>query len=93
MLSVIVLAIFFFYKPRRYSFEREFRMLLTPGENEIISCDDPADFGRHVPVRLKKVIGRVITHRRASDGFKVKVEGLLHTYMKSVSREDSTLLP
>jgi len=83
----------FFYKPRRYSFEREFRMLLTPDEHESISYDDPADFRRYVPIALKKIIHRVITHPRASDGFKTRVDCQLDHYLKCVNREDSSLLP
>ena len=80
----------FFYKPLRYSFEREFRMLLSSGEDESINY---SDFGRHVPVSLKRIIHRVITHPRASGEFKAKVDGCLTRYLRSVSREDSNLLP
>ena len=81
----------FFYKPSRYRFEREFRMLLTPEEHESISYDDEADFGRRVPILPKRIIHRVITHPRALDGFKVTVESQLRRYLKGISREDSNL--
>jgi hypothetical protein len=80
----------FFYKPSAYSFEREFRLLLTPGEHESVSL---AEFGRLVPVRLKKIIHRVITHPRASDEFKSKVDEIMKLHLKHIRREDSHLLP
>ncbi len=83
----------FFYKPRRYSFEREFRMLLTLGEHESIRHDNPADFGRHVRIPLKRIIHRVITHPRASAECKTRVDGLLHHHLKGISRKNSSLLP
>jgi hypothetical protein len=83
----------FFYKPLRYSFEHEFRMLLTAGDNESVSWDDPADFGRHVPITLKKIVHRVITHPRASNEFKAKVDELMRKHLKHREREDSALLP
>ena len=83
----------FFYKPRAYSFEREFRLLLTPGEHESISYDDPKDFGRHAPVPLKRIVHRVISHPRATDEFKSKVDAVLSQYLKHIRREDSALLP
>ena len=80
----------FFYKPKRYSFEREFRMLLAPGENESIRLDE---VGRHVRINLKKIVHRVITHPRASAEFKATVDSLLRQHLKSIGREDSRLLP
>jgi hypothetical protein len=79
----------FFYKPRRYSFEREFRMLLTPGENESISDDE---VGRHIPIVTKRIIHRVVTHPLACDEFKATVDGLLQKYLNCVRRENSRLL-
>jgi hypothetical protein len=80
----------FFYKPALYRFEREFRMLLMPGEHESIRGDE---LGRHVPIRSKKIIRRVITHPKASKEFKMKVDHLLDQFLRCRRREDSTLLP
>jgi hypothetical protein len=80
----------FFYKPALYRFEHEFRMLLTPGEHESIRGDE---VGRRVPIRLKKIVRRVITHPKASEEFKVKVDHLLEQFLRRIKREDSALLP
>lgn len=80
----------FFYKPNGYSFEKEFRMLLAPGEQESIGLDE---VGRRVPVRLKKIVHRVITHPGASVEFKTKVDLVLRQSLKHLRREDSSLLP
>lgn len=77
----------FFYKPRFYSFERELRMLLT---SDAIGLDE---IGRHLPVNLKKIVHRVITHPRASPEFKTKVDLVMKGPLKHLHREDSTLLP
>ncbi len=82
----------FFYKPRRYIFEQEFRMLRKPDKHESFSYDDPADFGRHVPIVVKKIVHRVITHPMASEAFKTKIDACLRQYLKGVRREDSNLL-
>jgi hypothetical protein len=47
-------------------------LLLAPGEDEPISLDQ---VGRHVPIRLKKIIHRVITHPGASSTFKLRFAG------------------
>jgi len=80
----------FFYKPADYRIEHEFRLLLTPGENESISYED---FGRRVPVNLKKIIHRVISHPRATKEFKAMVDELVGVHLKRIRREDSSLLP
>jgi len=79
----------FFYKPRCYSLEREFRMLLTPELHESIPWDQ---VGRHVPINLKKIVHRVITHPRASVECKTKVDSLMRQVLTHLLREDSTLL-
>lgn len=79
----------FFYKPARYSFENEFRMLLTPGEHESIPGNE---IGRRVPIRLNKIVRRVVTHPKASKEFKAKVDNLLKQFLPCVKREDSALL-
>ena len=78
----------FFYKPNSYSFEKEFRMLLPPGK-EPIGLDE---IGRHVPVKLKKIVHRVITHPGASATFKAKVDLAMRQWLKHLRREDSYLL-
>jgi hypothetical protein len=79
----------FFYKPTGYSFEREFRMLLAPGRQESIGADE---IGRHVPIRLKKIVHRVITHPQASEAFKEKVESIMSQALKHILREDSHVI-
>jgi hypothetical protein len=80
----------FFYKPSGYSFEREFRMLLTPGEHESVRGDD---LGRHVPIRVKKIVRPVVTHPKASKEFKTKADHRLAHFLRCIKREDSALLP
>ncbi len=81
----------FFYKHSNYGFEREFRMLRTLQENESVSLGDSADYGRNVQVRLKKIIHRVITHPKADEKFKLKIDTLLAKYLKGIKRQDSVL--
>lgn len=57
------------------------------------SYDDPADYGRYVPVRLGKIVHRVITHPRAAEQFKAKVDDLMRKHLKRIRRENSCLLP
>ena len=78
----------FFYKPQCYSFEREFRMLLAPGENGPIGSDEA---GRHIPISLKKIVLRVITHPKASMQFKAKIDSIMNLSLKRIKRENSTL--
>jgi len=80
----------FFYKPKCYSFEREFRLMVVPGEQESISLNE---VGRRVAVKLKKIVHRVITHPAASAEFKSKVDLVLRQALKHLRREDSILLP
>ncbi len=80
----------FFYKPKGYSFEREFRLMVVPGEQESISLDE---VGRRVAVKLKKIVHRVITHPAASAEFKSKVDLVLRHSLKHLRRENSSLLP
>jgi hypothetical protein len=79
----------FFYKPKDYRFEREFRLMLVPGEQESISLDE---VGRRVPVKLKKIVHRVITHPAASAAFKATVDSVIRQSLKHLRREDSNLL-
>ncbi len=81
-----------FYKHSNYGFEREFRMLRTLQENESVSLEDSVDYGRNVQVRLRKIIHRVITHPKADEKYKLKIDTLLATYLKGIKRQDSFLL-
>jgi hypothetical protein len=80
-----------FYKPACYAFEREFRLLRCLKEDETVTLENSADFGRLVPVRLKNVLHRVIAHPLASQEFKLKLDNDLMQILKSVHREDSSL--
>jgi hypothetical protein len=80
----------FYYKPDCYRFEREFRMLLTTGEDEGVRLNE---FGRHVPVSLKKIVHRVITHPKSSNELKIKDDEMLKENLKHIQRENSVLLP
>ena len=79
----------FFYKPNGYSFEREYRLLLAPGEKESVSLDE---VGRRIPIKLKKIVHRVITHPGASAAFKAKVDSVMRQSLKHLRRESSHLL-
>lgn len=79
----------FFYKPIGYSFEREFRMLLTPGD-EPVGVDE---VGRHVPISLKKIVQRVVTHPNASADFKARVASVMRDSLKHLRQQDSNLFP
>lgn len=81
----------FFYKPESYAFEQEFRMLRSPGEDESFDFDNPDDQFRRVPIRLNKVIHRVITHPGATVTTKHKVDDLIRRYLPSLRRLDSAL--
>jgi len=56
----------FFYKPSEYAFEREYRLLRSPAENESFTPDQEADTFRRIPFSLHKVIHRVKIHPAAS---------------------------
>lgn len=81
----------FFYKPDRYSFEREYRILRSPAEGESFYRDDPNDWFRRVPIRTKQIVHRVITHPYASRETKLKVDELLRRYLPCRRRKDSAL--
>lgn len=74
-----------------YSFESEYRLLRSPNEDETIYPDNPVDRFRLLPIKLKKIVSRVITHPRASCDTKKKVEQLLRNDLPSRRREDSAL--
>jgi len=81
----------FFYKPDRYRFEREYRILRSPNEDESFYRDDPKDWFRRVPIRAKKIVHRVITHPFATRKTKEKVEELLRCHLPCRRRENSAL--
>jgi hypothetical protein len=80
-----------FYKPAAYSFEREFRMLRSLGESESVCFNKPSDCGRSVPVVLKKVIHRLITHPNAGRTFKEKLDAMVAKYLPRIVRQDSVI--
>lgn len=82
----------FFYKPSTYAYEQEFRMLLNRDPQDSSSIDDPDDRARRVPISLRKIIHRVISHPNALSIFKSKVDLLLKEYLRTVGREDSSLV-
>ena len=76
----------FFYKPNKFSFEREYRMLIVPTENERVI---DSQFGKYVPIRLSKIVHRVISHPKGTIEFKAKVDNLMGQFLKHIKREDS----
>jgi hypothetical protein len=82
----------FFYKPSEYRFENEFRLVRPMLDNESVSFDDPVDFGRAVPVSQSKIVRRVISHPLAEPSFKKEVDSVLRSFLKHISRDDSSLL-
>jgi hypothetical protein len=76
----------FFYKPDKFRFEREYRMLLMPRENERVIV---SQLGRRVPIRLSKIVHRVISHPKGTIAFKAKVDNLMGQFLKHIKREDS----
>ena len=82
----------FFYKPQSYNFEREFRLLRSLHKDESVHSERKEDLYRRVPVRLQKVVHRVITHPAATPQFKSHVEGLLRRHLPGRRRHDSALL-
>lgn len=83
----------FLYKPPEYRFENEFRLLRFLSEGESVDENNPADYGRYVPVNLKKIIHRIITHPRATASFKAEIDNLMHQHVRHIRRENSALLP
>jgi hypothetical protein len=81
----------FFYKPSRYSIEREYRLLRVPGADESFEFENPADLYRRIAIKTKKIVHRVITHPYATPETKLRVEELLREYLPCRRREDSAL--
>jgi len=73
----------FFYKPSDYSFEREYRLLRSPAEDESFIPDRDTDMFRRIPIPLSKVIHRVIVHPAASLQTQQKTHSLLRKYCPS----------
>lgn len=82
----------FFYKPSGYAFEREYRMLRQPGKDETFYNENPEDEFRRIPIRLNKVIHRVIAHPNATPAFKRMVAGMLKQKLPDRKLEHSALL-
>ncbi|HEY1770228.1 MAG TPA: hypothetical protein VGG02_08230 [Chthoniobacterales bacterium] len=78
----------FFYKPASCRIEREYRMLRVPREDESIASEDLC---RHIPIKLRKIVRRVVTHPGATRETKQRVTDLLRDYLPSRRREDSAL--
>lgn len=83
----------FLFKPLDCEFEREFRMIrpMALDGTESVLSDDPADFGRNVPIRLGKIIKQVRTHPNASQKTKEIVDTLLKQHLSKVRRTNSSL--
>jgi hypothetical protein len=81
----------FFYKPDRYRFEREYRLLRSPKDDESFYQDNPDDWFRRVPIKTRNVVHRVITHPDATRQTKLKVEELLRHHLRCRERENSAL--
>lgn len=75
----------FFYKPSEYSFEREYRLLRPPEENESFTPDQESDSFRRIPIPLDKIIHRVFIHPRASIHTQRRTHSLLRQYCPSKS--------
>jgi hypothetical protein len=78
----------FFYKPSRYTIEREYRMLWAPEEDESF---DVEPLCRRLTINLSKIVHRVITHPHATREAKQRVDGLLRDNLPCRRRESSAL--
>jgi len=81
----------FFYKTSDYAYEREFRILRSPLETEVFHSENPDDKFRRVPVNLKKIVHRVISHPNATRETKNRIDDLLKKYLPKLTRENSAL--
>ena len=81
----------FFYKPEDFGFESEFRLLRQPEQNESFESWNPNDEFRRVPVRLNKIIHRVVLHPKSNQAFRDRVSKLMGIHLKGVSPEKSSL--
>lgn len=79
----------FFYKPLDYSYENEFRLILNILDIKALSSDKLTSTGLHLPVNLRKIIHRVITHPEADKALKQQVDTLLGSKLKRLRRENS----
>jgi hypothetical protein len=71
----------FFFKPTEYSFEREFRLLRQPAAGETFRLEDSEDEYRRVPIRLRKIIHRVVLHPEAEEDTIDEVSDLVFRYL------------
>lgn len=81
----------FFFKPTEYAFEREFRLLRQPAEGETFRFDAPEDGFRRVPIRLRKLVHRVILHPEAGEDTIDAVSDLMFRYLQGVPLMRSSL--
>lgn len=74
----------FFYKPTEYAFEREFRLLRQPAKGETFRLDDSEDEYRRVPIRLRKIVHRIILHPEAEEDTIDEVWDLVFRHLQGV---------
>jgi hypothetical protein len=73
----------FFYKPTKYSFEKEYRLLRTPEAEETFHSENPSDTHRRIPIPFLKVIHRIFIHPAASIETQTKVHAILRKFHPS----------
>ena len=81
----------FFYQPIELSFEREYRLLRQPGEDEEFFPDKLEDSYRRILIPLRKVVHRVIVHPEACNDTKRKVHELIREKCQGLHASDSKL--
>jgi hypothetical protein len=82
----------FFYKDKQYRFENELRLLRPLREGEQVLLENPDDCGRNVPVNLKLLVHRVITHKRMPESVVKSVRSLTETFCRRARLQESALL-
>ena len=81
----------FFYKDKSYRFENELRLLRPLREGEQLLVENPEDYGRNVPVNLRLLIHRVISHKRMSENTLEFVRTLTAEFCRRAVVQQSTL--
>lgn len=81
----------YFYKPLEYAFEREYRILRQPDKGEVFYREASTDEYRRIPIRIKKIVHRVIAHPDSTSSFKAKIRQLLSVYLPGRNLDDSSL--